>query len=65
MKRRQVIFPKVEESGSFLDDFACEFAEYDDVARTVSYSHPESQQDDAMHATNYALILAVRAFHGP
>jgi hypothetical protein len=26
------------------------------------YTHPETQRDDALHATNYALLLATRAF---
>jgi hypothetical protein len=40
----------------------CEVAEYDDINRTVKYSHPETHPDDAMHATNYALQVAVYAF---
>ena len=54
VKKKKIIFPRVEDSGSYLDEFACEVAEYDDVNRTVKYSHPETQQDDALHATNYA-----------
>ena len=52
----------VAQSGSYLDEFACEVAEYDDINRTVRYSHPETQQDDAMHATNYALLVGIRTF---
>jgi hypothetical protein len=63
IKKQQMIFPCLAESGSFLDEFAAEIAVYDDNSRTVRYSHPETQQDDALHATTYALVLALRAFH--
>jgi hypothetical protein len=62
IKNRQVAFPPVQESGSFLDEFACEIAEYDDINRKIKYTHPESQMDDALHATNYALLVATRAY---
>jgi hypothetical protein len=64
IKRQQMVFPRVGDCGSFLDEFACELAEYDDINRTVRYTHPETQQDDALHATNYALLAAIRAFPG-
>ena len=63
VKKRQMLFPHVNECGSFLDEFACEVAEYDDLNRTVRYSHPESQLDDTLHATNYALVMAIKAFN--
>ena len=62
VKKKTILFPREEDCGSLLDEFACEVAQYDDITRTVRYSHPETQQDDAMHATNYALLLAVRSF---
>jgi hypothetical protein len=62
VKKKHIIFPRLADCGSFLDEFACEVAEYDDSRRSVCYSHPESQQDDALHASNYALLLATRAF---
>lgn len=62
IKKQRMIFPRREECGSFLDEFAAEVAEYDDISRTVRYSHPDAQQDDALHATNYALLLATRIF---
>lgn len=65
VKKKMVIFPDVRESGSFLDEFACEVLEYDDDQRSGRFIHPETMPDDALHATNYALILAVPAFHGP
>ena len=58
IKKRQMIFPRSEESGTFLDEFACEVAEYDDHSRKVRYTHPPGQQDDALHSTNYAVLLA-------
>jgi hypothetical protein len=48
--------------GCFLDEFSCEVAEYDDHLRSVRYTHPETQPDDALHATNYALLLGTRSF---
>jgi hypothetical protein len=60
--KKKIIFPRVADCGSFLDEFACEVAEYDNLARTVKYSHPETQQDDALHATNYAVLLGVHTF---
>ena len=55
------IFPRVDQCGSFLDEFAVELAEYDDITRTVRYTHPDGMQDDAVHATNYALLVALRS----
>jgi hypothetical protein len=57
VKKQTLLFPRVEEMGSYLDEFACEIAEYDDQQRSIKYTHPETQQDDALHATNYALLL--------
>ena len=58
IKMQKILFPRKEVCGSLLDEFACETAEYDSTMRTIQYVHPESQQDDALHATNYALLLA-------
>jgi hypothetical protein len=55
----------VADVGSFLDEFACEVAEYDDQQRTIKYTHPETQQDDALHATNYALLAGVFTYQRP
>ena len=65
IKRQKILFPRIADCGSFLDEFACEIAEYDDVNRTIKYTHPSTQQDDALHATNYAVILATRGFKSP
>ena len=62
IKKKTMIFPRVDLCGSFLDEFAAELAEYDDITRTVRYTHPDGMQDDAMHATNYALIVALRHY---
>jgi hypothetical protein len=60
VKKKSIIFPRAEDCGVYLDEFACEIAEYDDLNRTIRYSHPQGQQDDALHATNYALLLGLR-----
>lgn len=59
VKKQSLLFPRVADSSSYLEEFACEVAEYDDINRMVKYSHPETMQDDCLHATNYALTLAV------
>ena len=61
VKKQTILFPRVSDSASYLAEFACEVAEYDDVNRSVRYSHPDTMQDDCLHATNYALSLAVYA----
>jgi hypothetical protein len=61
VKKRMLLFPSVRDSGTFLDEFACEVAEYDDYDRSIRYSHPETLPDDCLHATNYALLLGCRA----
>lgn len=62
VKKRMILFPRVDQCGDFLAEFECEVAEYDDISRTVRYTHPETQPDDALHATNYALQLALYRF---
>lgn len=61
VKKQTILFPRVSDSSSYLEEFACEVSEYDDVNRSVRYSHPETMPDDCLHATNYALSLAVYA----
>src|SRR5262249_19894080 len=60
VKARRTRFPSVRSCTSFLDEFACELAVHDDRNRGWRYTHPESQQDDALHAANYGLLLAMR-----
>ncbi len=60
VKQKRISFPRRDEVGHFLDEFACEVAVYDDAKRAIKYTHPETQPDDALHATNYALLLATR-----
>lgn len=60
VKKRMLVFPRIEDAGRYLDEFACEVAEYDDQQRAIKYVHPETQQDDALHATNYALLAGYR-----
>jgi len=62
IKRKQLIFPCREDTDIYLDEFACETAQYDDQQRTIKYVHPATQPDDTLHATNYALLIATR-FH--
>jgi hypothetical protein len=63
VKKRTILFPRVEDCGSFLDELECEVAEYDDISRSIKYSHPETQPDDCLHASNYAVLIGTR-LHG-
>ncbi len=63
VKKGSMVFPRVEDCGSFLAELACEVAEYDDQNQSITYSHPETQPDDCLHATTYALPVAIRE-HG-
>lgn len=55
----EIAISKNSGSGRFLDEFSCEIAEYDDHLRSVRYTHTSTQADDALLATNYALVLAI------
>lgn len=61
IKLKKISFPRVEDCGSYLDEITCEVAEYDDHHRSIKYVHPATQPDDALHATNYALLMGVRS----
>jgi hypothetical protein len=50
---------------TYIDQFGCEGATYDDVCRTIKYKLSMSLHDDAPHATKFALLLEVRWFHKP
>lgn len=63
VKQHKLKFPHLPDVQRFLPEFACETAVYDDQTRTIKYTHPETQPDDALHATNYALLVATRAYH--
>jgi len=58
IKKQRILFPRLADCSSFLDEICCETAEYDDHNRTIKHTHPETQQDDALHAINYASALA-------
>lgn len=58
IKKQRIRFPRIEDCSSFLDEIWCETAEHDDHNRAIRYTHPETQQDDTLHAINYAATLA-------
>lgn len=60
IKRKQLLFPKLEDCQSYFSDFTNVYAEYDDHMRSIRYCHLDGQPDDALHATNYALLLSLR-----
>lgn len=39
VKKRMLLFPRVADCGSFLDEFACEVAEYDDFHRSIKVAN--------------------------
>jgi hypothetical protein len=63
IKAQFIHFPRVAECGSFLNEFACEVAEYDSQSRTIRYIHPEGLPDDALHATTYLQLIGLRMAH--
>ena len=63
VKRKQLLFPRRQDVDPYLDEFSCETAVYDEHLRAVKYTHPLTQRDDALHAANYALLLATYAFN--
>ena len=63
IKKKMLHFPRVKEVGTFLDEFVCELAEFDDHSRTIRYTHPDGLQDDALHATNYMQTMGLRVVH--
>jgi Phage terminase large subunit gpA, ATPase domain len=63
IKKQMLHFPRVQECGTFLDEFVCELAEYDEHSRTIRYIHPDGLLDDALHATNYLQQVGLRIVH--
>ena len=63
IKKLMLHFPRVQECGTFLDEFVCEIAEYDDHSRTIRFTHPDGVPDDALHATNYLQQVGLRIVH--
>jgi hypothetical protein len=59
--KRMLLFPRVEDSGIFLDEFAGEFYSRDEYHRSIRYDHPDNSPDDTLHATTYALLLGIRS----
>ena len=60
VKKRSIFFPRLQDCRSYPEELACETAEYDAHQRSIKHSHPETQPDDSLHATNYALLMGVR-----
>jgi hypothetical protein len=62
IKTQRVHFPRIEDSSSFLAEIYCETAAYDEHERSITFTRPATQPDDALHALNYAAILGRRNF---
>jgi hypothetical protein len=60
IKKGLLRFPRVAESGTFLDEFSCEVTIYDPHQRTHKYTKPDTLRDDALHATNYCELIGLR-----
>jgi hypothetical protein len=63
IKKQLLHFPRVKDCGTFLDEFVCELAEYDDHSRTIRCTHPDGLLDDSLHATNYMQQVGLRIVH--
>jgi hypothetical protein len=55
--KRRLRFPRLADCSSFLSEIWCETAEYDQHDRAIICTHPETQQDDTLHAVNYVTAL--------
>jgi len=64
VKKQNIQFSRAQDCRSFLQEFASEVAEWDDPNRRLKFYHPSTQPDDALHAANYALLIATRGFPG-
>jgi len=60
IKKQLNRFPSVNDVRPFIEDFTCETTSYDEQQRSIKYTHPETQPDDALHATNYLQLIALR-----
>ena len=58
IKKGQLALPRPAECGPLIDQTAGATAEYDDQRRSLRYTHPPGQTDDALHALNYLAVLA-------
>jgi len=63
IKNRQILLPRVAECGTFLDEFTCVYRVYDEEMKRIRFTKPVTFKDDALHATNYAELLALRQLH--
>jgi hypothetical protein len=61
VRKQTLRFPPLAEMREFLPEFACVVAVHDAAQRSIKFTHAESQRDDTLHATNYAILLAVHA----
>ena len=52
--------PREADCPEAYSQILAEYADYDSVTRTIRYRHPESQPDDMLHASTYALVAASR-----
>ena len=60
IKKRLLLFPTLAESNSFLDEFSCVMAVYDEENRRIRYTKADPHRDDALHATNDAELVGLR-----
>ncbi len=60
VRKKRLVFPRAADCGWYLDELACELAEYDEERRRIRYTKPENLRDDALHATTYAMVLMHR-----
>jgi hypothetical protein len=56
-RKRSIVLPRLADCRWYIDELACELAEFDDEKRGIRYIKPPDQRDDALHATTYAMLL--------
>lgn len=58
IRQRQMEFPRLQDVRPFVEEFLNVVAEYNDYSHSIRYTKPETQRDDVVHSTTYALIVA-------
>ncbi len=58
IKSKHILFPSYTQSKPFLQEFATERYIHHQSNRNARYVCPENGNDDIVHATNYALLIA-------
>ena len=58
IKRKQIKFPRWDESSPYLADILSVYSEYSELRREVVFNHPRNVPDDFLHTACYALLVS-------